>query len=233
MKIYILRKRILYFASGIILALFILYNLFSHFIINTTPVLNPIYIGNTEEKALSLMVNVDWGEDVLPDMLNVFKSKNVKATFFVTGKFAEKFPQLVQDIAEQGHEIGNHGYSHPHPDKLSVEDNKNQITTTEKIFQDLNISYSNIYAPPYGEHKDHVIKAAESLGYKTVLWTVDTIDWKEPAPETIQQKVISKADNGILVLMHPKKCTLQALPVIIDELHKKDFVFKTVTEIIQ
>lgn len=233
MKIYILRKRPIVLALGVILGLLILYNIFSHIFIKKVPVLNPIYIGNTGEKALALMVNVDWGEDILPDMLNVFQNKNVKATFFVTGKFAKKFPQLVKDIVEQGHELGNHGYSHPHPDKISVEENKNEITITEKIFQELNVGYSKIFAPPYGEHKSHVIKAAESLQYKTVLWTVDTIDWKEPAPETIQQKIISKADNGILILMHPKKCTLQALPKIIDELQKKEYVFKTVTEIIQ
>jgi len=65
------------------------------------------------------------------------------------------------------------------------------------------------------------------------MWTLDTVDWKDPAPRTIIDKIVSKADNGALILMHPKKCTLEALPEIIDSLRAKEFTFKVVSEILQ
>lgn len=197
------------------------------------PVLNPIYIGDTGEKALALMVNVDWGEKVIPDMIRVFEEKNVRATFFITGRFAKKFPEIVQLIATSGHEVGNHGYSHPHADKISLEQNQKEISQTAEILAGLGVEVSNIFAPPYGEHKPHVLKAADSLGYKTIMWTVDTVDWQDPKPEEIISKVTAKADNGSLVLMHPKECTIEALPQLIEKLSEQGFVFKTVTEIIK
>lgn len=201
--------------------------------VQDVPTISPIYIGNTLDPAVALMVNVDWGEDILPGMLEVLRQKNVKATFFITGRFAKKFPELVKQISEGGHEIGNHGYSHPHADKISIEQNMNEITETEKVITGLGITLSKIFAPPYGEHKPHVLQAASSLGYKTIMWTLDTVDWKEPAPETIVKKIAEKADNGALILMHPKECTLKALPSLTDTLIQKQFVFKTVSEIIQ
>lgn len=234
MFVVLLRKRQILYALTSLIILIVLFSFIQHlFQSREAPVVNPIYIGNTKEKAISLMVNVDWGEDVLPDMLKTFQENNIKATFFITGRFANKFPDTVKMIAAAGHEIGNHGYSHPHPDKISIEENIKEITDTENQFLALNLNFCKVYAPPYGEHKKHVLDAAESQGYKTILWTIDTIDWKEPSPDQIIKRVINKADNGALVLMHPKKCTLEALPQLITDLTGENFIFKTVSEIIQ
>ena len=205
----------------------------SHFKQQKVPTINPIYLGNTLDKALALMINVDWGEDIIPKMLTILEEKDVKATFFITGRFANRFPQLVQNIAAKGHEIGNHGYSHPHADKISLEMNQKEITDTQKVFESLNISNQKLFAPPYGEHKPHVVQAADLLGYKTIMWTIDTIDWKDPSPEVIYQKIVSLADNGVMILMHPKECTLKSLPSVLDTLRKEDYSFKTVSEIIR
>lgn len=195
--------------------------------------ISPFYIGGTEEKAVALMFNVDWGEEVIPGLLAVLEEKKVTGTFFVTGRFARKFSGIVKDIAAAGHEIGNHGFSHPHPDMISLEQNQKEIQDTEKVFQEVGITYSKLFAPPYGEHKSHVLQGADLLGYKTIMWTVDTIDWQEPPPDTIVKRVLDKADNGALILMHPKKCTLSALPAIIDGLKKQEFTMKTVSAILQ
>ena len=231
MYIFFLRKKhILLFIILISVLVFVSMICFKE---KGVPTVNPIYLGNTKDKAMSFTINVDWGEDVLPSMLAVFRNKNVKATFFITGRFARKFPETVQLIAKEGHEIGNHGYSHPHADSLSLEQNKKEIGDTEKILRDLGITVSKIFAPPYGEHKPHVVAAAEALGYKTIMWTADTVDWQNPSAEVIKQRILAKADNGVIVLMHPKKCTLDALPGLIDSLKEKGFSLKTVSEIIQ
>lgn len=233
MRVIFIRKRPMLYFLILVLVFVFLYFAGKQFYKKTVPTINPIYIGNTNQNALALMVNVDWGAEILPAMLGVFKDKSVKATFFISGKFAKNNPQLVSAVYEDGHEIGNHGYSHPHPDNLSIAENEKEIVSTEEAFNNLNVKWSKLFAPPYGEHKEHVVKAAENQGYKTIMWTLDTIDWKEPSPQTIINKLVQKADNGSLILMHPKKCTLDALPKVIDSLKAKDFTFVTVSEIIQ
>ncbi len=232
MYIIFFRKKHLLLFIGFILVLVLGCFLYFYFREKSVPAVNPIYLGNTQNKAMAFTINVDWGEDILPGMLEVFRSKNVKGTFFITGRFAKKFPGIVQQIAKEDHEIGNHGYSHPHADNLSLEQNKKEIADTEKVLQELGITVSKIFAPPYGEHKPHVVSAAEALGYKTIMWTADTVDWQNPSPELLKQRILSKADNGVIVLMHPKKCTLNALPSLIDALQSKGFALKKVTEIL-
>ena len=229
---FISKGRIIWYLT-IILLLVMGFVFCSYFVNKTEPTINPIYMGDTQEKAVAFMFNVDWGDEILPDLLEVLKEEKVKATFFISGKFAKKFPQLVSSIADNGHEIGNHGYSHPHPDKLNLEQNKKEITDTEQIFQDLQINSAKIFAPPYGEHGKSVLLAADSLGYKTIMWTLDTIDWQDPTPEVLLNRILPKADHGSLILMHPKSCTLQALPRLINSLREQDFQFKKVTEIIK
>ncbi len=89
-----------------------------------------------------------------------------------------------------------------------------------------------IFAPPAGDFNKQTIAVAAELGYKTVLWTVDTVDWQRPAPTVIIDRVIGKINNGSLVLMHPTKPTLEALPVILDHLSNRGFVCVTVSELL-
>ena len=191
-----------------------------------TVMADPVYQGQTTEQKVALAINVDWGEDIIPEMLQVLKANDVKATFFVTGRFAEKFPEVVQQISEAGHEIGNHGYKHPHPDQLSVEQNQKDITDSEVIMEKLTGTKLKLYAPPYGEHGQTCLQAAEQCGYTTILWTADTVDWEEPAPshDTLVQRVTGdKLTNGAILLMHPKAHTAEALPDIIRTIKAKGY----------
>lgn len=228
---YFSKKKILLYLSAILLILvgIVCGRCFLH---SAQPTLNPIYIGDTKEKAVALMFNVDWGEEVIPEILTVLEEKEVKATFFITGRFAKKFPELVKTIAHAGHEIGNHGYSHPYPNKLNLEQNIQEIKRTEEVFNEIGIEITPLFAPPYGEHGPVVLQAAHQLAYKTIMWTLDTIDWQDPEPEVILERILPKADHGSLILMHPKGCTLRALPKLIDSLRKDDYSFKTVSAII-
>lgn len=230
--IQIKKKQILYFTAVVIVPV-LLYFFLKWYMTCEAPVINPIYLGNTGEKAVALMINVDWGDDILPEMLKVLQAKDVKVTFFISGRFAKKFPDLITAINQDGHEIGNHGYYHPHPDRISEEANKKEIMDTEAVFRQLNVRWSNLFAPPYGEHGPLVLEAAHALGYKTIMWTVDTVDWKEPPPATILKRVFDKADNGALILMHPKKCTLSALPALIDGIKEREYEIKTVSAILK
>jgi len=238
MKIIFLKKRhIIYFAIalGVLLLFFILTQVV--WTTKTAPTLqmDPIYQGKTNQPNVAITINVDWGEDVIPEMLDVLKNNDVQATFFLTGRFAEKFPEIVKQINNAGQEIGNHGYSHPHPDQLSVAKNIEEIKKTHSILQNIINKNISLFAPPYGERGPNCLKAAEATGYKTILWTADTIDWQEPPPSvnTLVNRVTGKKlTNGTIILMHPKPHTLKALPIIIEVIKTKGYQIKKVSEII-
>lgn len=193
-----------------------------------------IYRGNTTHKAMALTFNVDWGEAEIPKILKILEETNVKATFYLTGRWSDKFPELVKQISSEGHEIGNHSYSHPHVDNLSISKNIAQIKKAEDSILKNTGQKPRLYAPPYGEKKEHVLKAAYQAGYITVYWTIDTIDWKkERTPPLISNTVLQKAQNGAIVLMHPVPNTVIALPEIITGLKAKEYELKTVSEIIE
>jgi probable sporulation protein (polysaccharide deacetylase family) len=194
--------------------------------------MEPIYQGSADKKAIALTVNVDWGEEFIPKMLDVFATKEVKATFFLSGKWVEKHPELVRKIYAKGHELGNHGYSHSHPDQLSVEQNMVEIKKTEAVIEAITGVKTNLFAPAYGEKKPHVVEAASKTGYKTIYWSLDTIDWQNPKPATIVDRILPRAFNGAIVLMHPTENTVLALPEIIHKLKQQGYSFLTITEII-
>ncbi|MTI82254.1 MAG: polysaccharide deacetylase [Firmicutes bacterium] len=230
--LFIRREPIFKLAAWILLAVFILFIGYMALKEDYEPTLAPIYQGCKEKKEIALTVNVYWGEEYLPQMLKIMKENNVNATFFIGGQWAEKFPELLKTISEAGHEVGSHGYSHPHPDHLSKDGNIREISKSERIISKIIEKKPTLFAPPYGERGKTVLAAAEELDYRFVLWSVDTIDWQHPAPETIVNRVTQKAHNGAIVLMHPTAPTVKALPEIISSLKNNGYNFVTVTEMI-
>ncbi|HHW02806.1 MAG TPA: polysaccharide deacetylase family protein [Thermoanaerobacterales bacterium] len=192
----------------------------------------PIYEGRGDKKIIAFTCNVAWGNEFLPPLLRVFEEKNVKITFFIEGRWAEKNPELLRLIDGKGHEIGNHGYSHAHHAKLSLEQNINEIKDAESIIEKITGKKPLLFAPPYGEFSDLTIKAAESLNYRVIMWSIDTIDWKKPGVDYIVNKVLKKAGNGKIVLMHPTEDTVKAMPVIIENLQKQGYKITTITDLL-
>ncbi len=204
------------------------------------PAIKPIEQINTSQKVMALTINVDWGEEYIPGILQELDKGKAKVTFFITGRWAKNNPDIVHSIAEAGHQIENHGYSHPHPDRLSVKSNQEEIKKTEEIIFNLTGKKTSFYAPPYGEKGITGLKAAEELGYYTVLWTLDTVDWRPgSSPGIIAKRVLDPERSGkklnkcgAIVLMHPKENTLKALPIILFQLAQEGFSLKTINELI-
>lgn len=193
----------------------------------------PVYQGSGKEKKVALTFNVVWGEEYVPQLLEALKKNNVPASFFIGGQWAEDFPALTKQIAQEGHEIGNHGYSHPHPDNISRSANLAEIKKTETAIENSCGVKTKLFAPPYGERGDAVLKAAEDAGYHTILWSVDTIDWQRPDPSVVVKRVMEKIHNGAIVLMHPTAPTVHALPVIIEGLKKDGYEIVTVSTLLE
>jgi len=185
------------------------------------------------EPKVTFACNVFWGEEFLPEMLNTLDENNIKITFFIGGSWGKRFPALVTELANRGHELGNHSYSHPHPNLLAKDKNKEQIVRTEQLIQELTTLKTNLYAPPYGEYNDTVLLAADELSYTTIMWSIDTIDWQRPPSEIIINRVMKKLHNGAIILIHPTENTAKALPELIRQIHSKGYKISTVSDIIK
>ncbi len=192
----------------------------------------PIYRGNPEKRQIALMFNVAWGEEYLHSILATLKKYNVKATFFVDGKWASTHQSLLRSILNSGMELGNHGYQHHLFSGLSKMQMVSDISRTNAILHSAIGVNPVLFAPPAGDFNPLTVKVASSLGMKTILWTVDTIDWKRPQPEVIAMRVLIKKTPGALVLMHPTLPTSQALPSIITNLQKEGYQLVTVSELL-
>ncbi len=192
--------------------------------------LGEIRCGDTSSNKISLMINVCWGEEYLADMLDILDEKGVKVTFFVGGVWAADNEELVIDMVERGHELGNHAYSHKDHDKLTKESSKKEISTTHNLVKSICGKEMTLFAPPSGAFNANTVAAANELGYKTILWTRDTIDWRDQDENKITSRAVENAKGGDLILMHPTECTLKALGNIIDSLKGAGFSLVSVSE---
>ncbi len=203
--------------------------------INTIPtsaISGVYYNGDKSSKNISLMINVYWGTEYLDDMLEILDNYNVKTTFFIGGTWAMLNEDYLIKIHQKGHELANHGYHHKDHDKLDEEGNLNEISTTHTIIKELLGVEMELFAPPSGAYDKLTVSCANSLGYKTIMWTRDTIDWRDHDANLIYNRAIKNAGGGDLILMHPTQSTVEALPRIIEHLQAKGFNLTTVSQTI-
>ncbi len=191
-----------------------------------------IYRGNTEQKNASLMINVYWGTEYIEPMLEVLKEKGIKTTFFVGGYWVAQNEDLLKKIVNEGHEIANHGYYHKDQGELGLDRNTEEISMNHQVVKACTGIDMNLFAPPSGSYNSYTLESAEKLGYKTIMWSKDTIDWRDKNADLILSRATKNMQNGDLILMHPTKCTLEALPSIIDAYTQAGFTLTTVTNTI-
>lgn len=194
----------------------------------------PIYSVETEEKVVALSFDASWGADKTLDILNVLETYDIKANFFIVGFWAEDYADKLKTLSDSGRvEIGTHSNTHPHMPKLSKSQMELELTTSNKIIEDVTGKKIELFRPPFGDYSDALLDVAEGLGLYTIQWDVDTLDWKGLKPTEMAQRVLSKATNGSIVLMHNDgEHTVAALPLIIEGLKNKGFSFKTIGELI-
>lgn len=230
-----LRQWYLVFASAVFLVISMMAGLLPPMIdVTLSPEKpKPIFEGNISQPRIALACNVFWGEEFLPQMLTVLEQENVHITFFIGGTWAKQYPDILKEIDNRGHELANHSFNHPHPNRLSKSQNQEQIIQTEQLIYQHTGKKTNLYAPPYGEYNDIVLLAAHELGYKTIMWSIDTIDWQRPAPQIIKNRVMKKLHNGAIILMHPTDPTASALKELISEIKAKGYTITTVSDILQ
>lgn len=194
---------------------------------------SPIYRGHQEKPMVSFIINVAWGNEYLPNMLAVLKKHKVHASFFLEGRWVKENPDLAKMISDAGHEIGNHSYTHPDMKRLSKEKIREQIAKTNDVIEATTGTNCTWFAPPSGSYRDDVVKIADELGLGTVMWTVDTIDWQKPTPQTLISRVMGKIHNGAMVLMHPTDSTSRSLDSLLTQIKEKDLQVGTVSQLME
>ncbi|MDQ0860079.1 polysaccharide deacetylase family protein [Bacillus sp. V2I10] len=189
----------------------------------------PIYRGHPDKTMVSFLINVAWGNEYLPSMLDVLDKHGVKATFFLEGRWAKENPVLVKTIKEAGHEIGNHSYSHPDMARITTDQIRKQIGSTNDVIKEITGAAPVWFAPPSGSFRQDVITVADEFKMETVLWSVDTIDWQKPEPGVLVERVLKKVHNGAMVLMHPTDSTSRSLETLIQSIKQKGYSFGSVS----
>lgn len=192
----------------------------------------PIYRGHPEKEMVSLFINVSWGTEHIPAILQILKKHHVKATFFLEGKWAKEHVDLVKMIDEESHVIGNHAYSHPDMEHLNKQENFKQIKQTNDILHAITGHTPKWFAPPSGSFNDDVIDAAGSLKMETLLWTVDTIDWKKPSTDVMINQVMKNIHPGATILMHPTPVIEDGLETLIEQIKTKGYRFGSVEKLL-
>mgnify|MGYP001449026854 CR=1 FL=1 len=192
----------------------------------------PIYRGHPEKMMVAFLINVSWGEEHLPTILKTLKEHDVKATFFIEGKWAKEHKQYVEMIVEQGHLIGNHAYNHPDMAHLSEGEIRKQISDTNDILEAMTDHRPKWFAPPSGSYNDRVVKIAFEENMETILWSVDTIDWKNPSVSVMINRVMKNIHPGAMILMHPTEPVAQGLSSLIEQIEEKNYKIDTVENLL-
>ncbi|MGG0720457.1 polysaccharide deacetylase family sporulation protein PdaB [Robertmurraya massiliosenegalensis] len=187
------------------------------------------------EKDLALTFNIGWGDEKAEPILDILKKEKIStATFFLSGAWAERHPDLVNRIVKDGYEIGILGYNYIDYTDIKEEEIRKDLATAIEAFSKLNIKNIKLARAPTGHFDQKTLKVAERYGLTLVHWSVDSKDWTNPGVEIIVDNV-SKAKKGDIILMHASdsaKQTAEALPSIMKDLRKKGHKLITVSEMI-
>ena len=190
----------------------------------------PYYRADGENDGVALMINVYWGTEYVLPMLDVLDEYGARCTFFVGGSWAAAHGDVLSEIISRGHEVGNHGYSHLDHARLTPADGQKEIQKCENKIFELTGVKTTLFAPPSGAVNESVVRQAQNLGYNTIMWTKDTIDWRDKNAEIVLKRATNGIKAGDFVLMHPTAHTLEALPKILAQIYSQNLRAKTVSQ---
>src|SRR5262245_28694144 len=167
-------------------------------------------------------------------LLDMAAKRHIKLTFFVLGQCVEQNPAVLQREVAEGHEIGNHSWSHPNLAKLSDEAVRSQLRRTDDLIVKTAGIKPRLMRPPYGElTRRQRIWVNHDFNYKVILWDVDPLDWKRPGPSVVASRIIAGTRPGSIILSHDiHPPTIDAMPQVFDALLAKGFKFVTVSELL-
>lgn len=165
-----------------------------------------------------------------PALLDGLKERGVKATFFLIGENADKNPEIVKRMAEEGHLIGNHTYHHVELTKVSENEARLELADTSAVIVRITGKEPEYMRPPFGAWQR---KLEQEIQMLPVLWTIDPLDWTTENQDEIVNKVVTEAEENDIILLHDcYKSSIEAGLRIVDILQEEGFVFVTVDELL-
>ncbi|MDE5942962.1 MAG: polysaccharide deacetylase family protein [Clostridia bacterium] len=198
-----------------------------------TPRLIPIYSVDRDDKVISISFDCAWGTEYTDDILNALRVSNVRATFFMVEFWADKYPEYVKKIDAAGNEIGTHSSTHSYMSKQNAEEIKAELSTSSAVIESITGKKVELFRPPYGDYDDELIRTAAELGYYTIQWDVDSLDWKNLSASDIAMRVINGVQSGSIILMHNNGLhTAEAVPIILETLKNRGYSFVPIGELI-
>ena len=195
----------------------------------------PIYCVKTDKKQVALSFDAAWGNEDTKVLMDILAKYNVKVTFFMTGEWVEKYPEDVKYITEQGHDLGNHSMTHPQMSKLSEAKIREEIQAVHDKVKELTGIEMELFRPPFGDYDNEVITTLADMGYYTIQWDVDSLDWKDYGVDAIIKTVCKHKNlkNGSIILMHNgAKYTPKALESVITGLLDQGYELVPISRLI-
>lgn len=184
----------------------------------------------SDDKFVALTFDDGPSKATTPEIMSILNENSIKATFFVLGSRVKAHPDIVLSLKKSGHEIANHSYSHPKLPEGSASSIAKELEETNDELAKLQIE-PKWFRPPYGSFNATVKTVAFENDMHSILWSLDSKDWKRPSAEVLKQRILSKVESGEVILLHDiHKSTLKALPGIIDALKARGYTFVTLTE---
>lgn len=193
----------------------------------------PVSKGNTDKKVVAFACNVYEGSEQINKMMEVLEKKEARISFFLGGIWVNKNMDLVKNMYEKGYDLQNHGYYHKRPSTLNKQNNIKEVRDTEKLIFNITGYKTKLFEPPYGDYDENTLSTLNSMNYKVITWSIDTIDWREDANrEVIMNRIKKKLHPGAIILIHPKTVTANVLEEMIDYIYSQGYNIVTVSEII-
>lgn len=193
----------------------------------------PVYCVETAQKVCAISFDAAWGDVLTKDLVDILNRYQVKATFFVIGKWAEQYPDDVKMLAANGMEIMSHSYAHDHMTQLSADAIAADLKHCNSVICGLTGAEPTLFRCPYGDYDDHVIRAVRCCGMEPIQWDVDSLDWKGIPASEITQRVTSRVQPGSIILFHnAAEHTPEALPGILENLISRGYTIVPISQLV-
>lgn len=167
-----------------------------------------------------------------PILLDMLKARGLRATFYLIGNRAVRYPQIVRRIMDEGHEIGNHSWSHPDLSRLSNKQILHEMDQTTRAIYDITGRVPVTFRPPYGSFsRKQRLMLYEARNLPTILWSVDPQDWRRPGANAVASRILKGSRPGSIILSHDiQSGTIKAMPKTLDGLSKRGLKFGSVSQ---
>lgn len=193
----------------------------------------PIYSVERGDRKISVTFDCAWGADDVDAIISALAEQNCRATFFVLGTWAEKYPEAVKRLYDAGHEIANHSYNHSYYTQLSADDMRADMDKCDKAIENIIGSRPRLFRAPAGDYSSGVVAAVRESGRYCIQWDADSLDYRDLSAAEMEERIMSRVQNGSILLFHTGTSnTAAALPAILSRLKSEGYEFCPVGELI-